>query len=424
MHILVVGRGGRAHALAWKLAQSPRVTRISVAPGNGGTDCMPDAENVDIDATDVVSLLDFAETEGVDLTVVGPEEPLAGGLVDQFAAVGLRIFGPSRQAALIETYKSHAKDLMQRYGVPTPPATLFTELDDARRHLMMHPVDEIVIKADGLAKGKGVFLPRGGADAEGILRALLERDALGRAGRRVMIEERLSGHELSVMAFADGQSVAMLPALRDYWRLHERGVGPNTGGMGAYAPAPRLIPPLAAQVRERIIEPVLEGLRADGHPFRGVLNVGIMLTREGPMALDLNARIGDPGAQTVLPLLATDLVDVLEACADGTLDRLDVCWHDRTAVSVVMATAGYPDRTDPGLPVQGLDALPGDVLTFHAGTRYEEGRCVTTGGRVLALTGTGPDLAAAMQSAYRAAERVRFEGVQYRTDIGKGALAL
>ena len=423
-HVLVIGGSGRAHAIAWKLSHSPRVDRISVAPGNAGTDGIPIAQNIDIDATDIVSLLDFAESEDADLTVVGPEEPLAGGLVDQFEAAGLRIFGPRRDAAMIETSKSFAKQLMIDYGVPTAPYELFTDLDPALDHLMSTPVDSVVIKADGLARGKGVFLPVGESDAEGILRSLLERDALGHAGRRVIIERKLIGTEVSVMAFTDGESIVMMPAVSDHKRLYDNDVGPNTGGMGTYAPAPALTPDLAEQVRTRIIQPALAGLQdQSGCCFRGVLNVGVVLTQDGPMALELNARFGDPAAQAVLPLLETDFLDVIEACVDGGLDQLDVRWRDLSAVTVVLVTAGYPERNDPGIPIIMAPNLPEGVIIFHAGTRVvEDSTLVTTGGRVLDLTGIGPDLATAITLAYDAGRRVHFDGIHYRTDIGARAL--
>lgn len=421
-HVLVVGAGGREHAIAWKLARSPRVSRISVAPGNAGTAMLaPHVQNVQIDATDVVSLLDFAESEAIDLTVVGPEEPLAGGLVDQFAAAGLRIFGPHRQAALIETSKSYAKQVMNAYGVPTAPHQWFHTLDDAMDYVTTQSADRLVIKADGLARGKGVFLPLGQSDAEGILRSLLERDALGAAGRQVIIEHRVTGEEASVMAFTDGHSIAMMPPVRDHKRLKDRDEGPNTGGMGSIAPAPYVTPALLARIRLEIIEPSLAGLQEAGCCFRGVLSVGVALTAEGPLALELNARFGDPAAQTVLPLLETDLLDVLDACVDGTLDRVPLRWRDAAAVTVVLATASYPDHSDPGLRVEQTAPAPDGVLVFHAGTRRaEDGALVTTGGRVVGVTGTGPNLTAARGQAYAAASGFQFEGRHYRTDIGAG----
>lgn len=421
-HVLIVGGGGREHAIAWKLAQSPRVSQISVAPGNAGTATLaPHVRNVAIDATDVVSLLDFAESEGVDLTVVGPEEPLAGGLVDQFDAAGLRTFGPHRQAALIETSKSYAKQVMKANGVPTAPYRLFDSLDDAMDYVTTQPADSLVIKADGLARGKGVFLPLGQSDAEGILRSLLERDALGAAGRQVIIERRIAGEEVSVMAFTDGRSIAVMPPVRDHKRLYDRDEGPNTGGMGAYAPAPIVTPAQLERIRAEIIEPALAGLQSAGCCFRGVLSVGVALTEGGPLALELNARFGDPAAQTVLPLLETDLLDVFEACLDGALDRAPLRWCDCAAVTVILATAGYPEHSDPGLPIVQTAPVPDGVLVFHAGTRIADGGLVTTGGRIVGLTGIGPDLAAARDQAYEAARRFHFEGVHYRTDIGARA---
>ncbi len=422
-HVLVIGKGGRAHVLAWKLAQSPRIDRISVAPGNGGIESLARVQTVDIDPTDIVSLLDFAETEHVDLTVVGPEEPLAGGLVDQFEAAGLPTFGPHRQAAMIEFSKSYAKQLMVRHAVPTSPYEVFTDLDPALDFVMTHRASEIVIKADGLSRGKGVFLPRGESDAEGILRALLQRDALGNAGRKVIIEQRLIGPEISVMAFTDSRSLVMMPTLSDYKRLYDSDAGPNTGGMGAYAPAPTVTPALAEQIRSRILQPIMDGLADDSCCFRGVLNVGVVLTPEGPMALELNARLGDPAAQVVLPLLETDLLDILEACVTETLDQVEVRWRAGSAVAVVLVTAGYPEHNEPGLPILIAPHLPDGVQIFHAGTRLvEDGTLVTTTGRVLTLVGTGDDLPTAVTLAYDATRRVHFEGAHYRTDIGTRAL--
>jgi len=418
MHILVVGGGGREHALAWKLAQSPRVTRLSIAPGNAGTARL--GQNVEIDATDIVSLLDYATTARVDLTVVGPEEPLEGGLVDQFEAAGLRVFGPTRPAARVETSKSYAKELMVRHGVPTAPYETFTDFDAALDYVLDQPLDEIVIKADGLARGKGVFLPRGASDAEGILRALLERDALGEAGRQVLIERRLVGPEVSLAVFTDGVAVALMPPLTDYKRLLAGDLGPNTGGMGSYAPTPLLPVARVDEVRRHIVEPVLEGLRQDACCFRGVLTVGIVLTDEGPLALELNARFGDPGAQTVLPLLATDLLDVAEACVEGRLGELPLAWHDADAVSVVVVSEGYPGRVELDLPVRLPEDLPPDVLLFQAATRREsDGSLRTSGGRVVSATAIGPDFPTALDRVYEAAGGVMFEGAAYRPDIGE-----
>lgn len=424
-HILVIGGGGREHALAWKLAQSPRITRISVAPGNGGTAAIPMATNIKIDATDVVTLLDFAESEGVNLTVVGPEDPIAGGLVDQFEAAGQRIFGPRRQAALIETSKLYAKELMVRYGVPTPRFVAFGELEPAMDYVVTHPVDQIVIKADGLARGKGVFLPRGEDDAEGILRALMLRETLGKAGHTVLLEQRLSGPEVSVMAFTDGRTIAMMPPVCDFKRLYNDNQGPNTGGMGAFAPSPVLTPALRGRIASEIIVPVLRGLEAEGVPLRGVIYTGVILTPDGPQALEINVRFGDPGAQVVLPLLESDLLDVIDMCLDGALYAPAVRWSRAAAAAVVLVTAGYPMRRNPGLQVRQTGSFPEGVRVFHAGTRRTpDDKLVTTGGRVLSLTGVAPELDTAVQRAYAAVTRVYFEGAHYRTDIGMHADSL
>jgi phosphoribosylamine--glycine ligase len=419
-HILVVGKGGRAHALAWKLALSPRVDRVTVAPGNGGTGSF--AENVDIDATDVVSLLDYAESQQVDLTVIGPEEPLANGIVDQFEAAGLPIFGPRREAALIETSKSFAKQLMAEYAVPTAPYEVFDDLDGALDYLASHSFQDMVIKADGITRGTGMFVPRGESDAEGILRSLLERDALGRAGRRVVIEQRLLGEEYTLMAFTDGHSLAMMPPVREHRRLHDQEIGPGTAAMGCFAPAPVMTPHLLRLIRDRILLPVLEGLQAERCCFRGIINAGVVLTRNGPMVRDLNTRLGDPAAQTVLPLLATDLLDVIDACINGTLGHLNLRWHTGATATVSLVTNGYPEHDDPGLPIIQAPVLPPSVIMFHSGTRIAaDGALVTDGGRVLDITGIGPDLPGAITSAYDAVRRVHFDGMYYRSDVGTGA---
>jgi phosphoribosylamine--glycine ligase len=344
-------------------------------------------------------------------------------LVDQFEAAGLRAFGPHRQAAMVETSKHYAKELMLRHNVPTAPFELFDDMDRALDYVMSQRVTDLVIKADGLARGKGVFIPRGETDAEGILRALLERDALGQAGRKVIIERKLIGREISVNVFTDGQSFSMMPAVSDHKRLYDNDIGPNTGGMGAYAPTPDLRPDIATRIKREIIEPTLVGIRERDGRFQGVLYIGVVLTQDGPVALELNARFGDPGAQTILPLMETDLLDVIEACLDNCLDRIDVQWRSQSAVSVVLATSSYPERNDPGIPIILAPHMPDGVILFHAGTRYaDDGTLVTTGGRVLNAVGVGPDLATSISLAYDATRRVHFDGMHYRTDIGARAL--
>lgn len=419
-HVLVVGSGGREHALAWKLAQSSRVRQISVAPGNAGIDWHPRTSTVDIDSTDIVSLLDYAEEQAVDTVVIGPENPLAAGLVDQFQAAGIRAFGPSRQAAMIEISKHFAKALMRQNGIPTPDYQIFNALDPAVEYLYEHPAEKLVIKANGLAQGKGVFLPLGQSDAEGILRSLLERDALGDAGREVVVEERLDAPEISVAAFTDGQAIGMMPAVQDYKPLHDHDAGPNTGGMGAYAPVPFVPDETLTRIQREIMEPVLAALRAAGTPFQGVLNAGIALTPSGPTVLELNARFGDPAAQVLLPLLETDLFTVIDACLTGTLDRLTLRWKSSVAVAVVLATAGYPEHNDPDLPVRIEPDTPPNTLIFQAGTRPgPDGVPLTTGGRIVSVTGLGETHNTAVSHAYEAVQHIHFENMHYRTDIGK-----
>ncbi len=423
MHVLVIGGGARAHAITWKLAQSPRIDQISVAPGNGGTAALaPHVQNVDIDATDTVSLLDYAMQEHMDLIIVGPEEILVNGLVDQFEAVGLRVFGPHRRAAMIEASKSYAKYLLVQSHVPTAPYEVFADVDEALDYLSGQDIEDMIIKADGLTRGKGIFAPRGSADAEGILRALIERDALDGAGRRVVIEQRLEGEELSVTAFTDGTVLAMMPPVREYRRLHNNEKGPSTVGMGAYAPVDRLSPDMIARLENEIFKPVLAGLQAEHCCFKGALYIGVTWTALGPIALEINSRMGDPAAQVVLPLLQTDLLDVIEACVDGTLDQIDLRWSDQAAVTLTLTTNSYPERDDVGLPVHLEPEVPPGVLLFHGGTRTgDDGTLLTSGGRVMNITGVAPTLALAAQSAYAGVSRVHFDGMHYRTDIGLAA---
>ncbi|HEX3051755.1 MAG TPA: phosphoribosylamine--glycine ligase [Aggregatilineaceae bacterium] len=419
MHVLVIGGGARAHAIAWKLTQSPRIDQISVAPGNGGTAVLaPHVQNVDIDATDTVSLLDYAMQEHMDLIIVGPEESLVNGLVDQFEAVGLRVFGPHRRAAMIEASKSYAKYLMVQNHVPTAPYEVFADVDEALDFLSGQDIEDMIIKADGLTRGKGIFAPRGSSDAEGILRALIERDALDGAGRRVVIEQRLTGEELSATAFTDGNVLAMMPPVREYRRLHNYEKGPSTIGMGAYAPVHMLDPDMIARLENEIFKPVLAGLQAEHCCFKGVLYISVTWTALGPIALEINSRMGDPAAQVVLPLLQTDLLDVVEACVDGNLDQIDLRWSDHAAVTLTLTTNSYPERDDVGIPVHLEPEVPPGVLLFHGGTRTgDDGTLITTSGRVMNVTGVAPTLPLAAQHAYEGVSRVHFEGKHYRTDI-------
>jgi phosphoribosylamine--glycine ligase len=408
MKILVIGGGGREHALVWKLAQSPRVSTIFCAPGNGGiaqaATCLP------IAADDAKGLLAAAEREGIDLTIVGPEAALAVGVVDRFAAVGRRIVGPTREAAQLETSKAFAKAFMQRQGIPTAKAVAVGSLDEALAVLDLHPLP-VVIKADGLAAGK---------------RAMMERRIFGAAGDTVLIEECLQGMEATCMAFTDGKTVAMMPAAQDHKRAEDGDRGPNTGGMGAYAPTPFVTDEIAAVVRDRVMKPAIAGMAAEGHPYRGILYAGVMLTDRGPRVLEFNCRFGDPETQVVLPLLETDLVDVCEAIVDGALADTPVRWRKGAAVCVVMTAKGYPGDYQRGDAIAGLETFEGatasDAMIFHAGTARDGARVVTAGGRVLGVTGVGATIAAARDRAYAAVGRVSFPGAAYRSDIATRAL--
>ncbi len=421
MKVLVIGSGGREHALVWKLAQSPRVTALYGAPGNAGIESL--ARCVPIPADDLAGILAFAKSEKIDLTVVGPEAPLALGLVDEFRKAKLKIFGPTRGAAQIESSKSFAKDLMLRHGIPTPSAQSFDNLALALRYLEECSVP-VVIKADGLAQGKGVVVAASRDDARQAATDMLGKGTFGQAGQRVVIEEFLNGVELTVMAFTDGQTVVpMLPA-QDHKRVGDGDTGPNTGGMGAYAPAPLGTPALRATVTDKVLRPAVQALSRMGRPFQGVLYAGLMIVKGTPYVLEFNARFGDPETQVVVPLLKSDLVEVLDAVVEHRLDQLTVHWHDSSAVCVVLSSGGYPGPYDTGLPIAGMsEAKAGDeVVVFHAGTKRQGASVVTAGGRVLGVTGLGSSLEVARKRAYQAAQSITYQGRHLRTDIAAHAL--
>ncbi len=418
MNVLIVGSGGREHALAWRLAQSKRVTQLYVAPGNGGTAAL----NVPVSAEDIAGLRAFAESQGIDLTVVGPEVPLAAGIVDAFQAAGLRIFGPSRAAAQLEASKAFAKEIMRACGVPTAAFAAFEDLEEALGYIHSAPFASspgCVIKADGLAAGKGVFVCADRLEAEQALLRILAAREFGESGNRVIIEERMQGPELSVLAFCDGINVALMPPARDHKRVGEGDTGPNTGGMGAFAPAPGFSAEFLAGVRATVLQPIVDGMRARGTPYVGVLYAGLMLTPDGVRVLEYNCRFGDPETQVILPLLESDLLDVFDACIDGKLAQTPIRWSDGSAATVVLAAPGYPGRYPKGAAIHGLGALPAGVQAFHAGTSAQDDVIVTAGGRVLNITATGPDLEAALDAAYRGVSSVSFEGMHYRRDIGR-----
>ncbi len=413
--VLVVGSGGREHALAWALSRSPSVSRVLVAPGNGGTAAI--AENVPIPATDIPALVAAARDLRVDLTVVGPEEPLARGLVDAFREAGLVAFGPTRQAAEIEASKAWAKEVMRAAGVPTAQATVVTSLEEART-IVRNARYPIVLKASGLAAGKGVVIARDRSEAEAALHWMFVERGLGAAADRVLIEDYLEGREASFLVVTDGTTVVPLPPARDYKRLGDGDTGPNTGGMGAYAPAPDVSPALRARILGEIVEPTLAEMQRRGIVYRGVLYAGLMLTADGPKVLEFNCRFGDPETQVILPLLESDLAELLLAAARGTLDEVaPPRWSTQVAVTVVIASGGYPGSYRTGFEIEGLEALPSDIIVFHAGTRREDGRVVTAGGRVLNVTAVAPTFAQARDRVYAAIERIRFPGMVFRRDI-------
>jgi len=417
MRILIVGSGGREHALAWKIAQSPRVEKIFVTPGNDGLAEV--AEPVTIKAGGIEDLADWAEKNRIDFTVVGPEVPLALGIADAFARRGLPLFGPSRAAARLEASKVFAKEIMAKYGVPTAPFRVFDNADAAKEYIRSRK-DPLVIKADGLAAGKGVILPSSVVEAEAAIDQLMEEKIYGDAGNRVVIEERLSGEEVSLLTVTDGKTILPLLAAQDHKRIGEGDQGPNTGGMGAYAPASILTPELLATATARILEPVIQAMNKEGHPYTGVLYAGLMLTKNGPEVVEFNVRFGDPETQVILPLLETDLVEVISAVLAGNLAGVSLSWRQGAAACVVLASGGYPGSYKTGQEITGLEEAAGleDLLVFHAGTERKEGAWRTSGGRVLNLVGIGATLPEALDKAYRGAELIRFSGCYYRRDIG------
>lgn len=419
MRVLVIGSGAREHALCWALRRSPRLSALYCAPGNGGTAAI--AENAPLDPMDFAACADWAERHAIDLTVVGPDDPLGGGIADVFAARGLRVFGPSKAAAQIESSKSWAKALMERAGVPTAQARSFTDRSAAEAYLRergdRYPV---VVKADGLAAGKGVVIAQDAAEARSALDDLLVGHKLGAAGNAVLIEDYLEGRELSLFALADGERAMSLVPACDYKRAYDGDAGPNTGGMGAYSPPAFATPELLAEAEARILAPTVRTLAEAGAPFRGLLYAGLMVTRDGPYVVEFNARFGDPETQVVLLRLKSDLLTLLLDTADGRLgEAAPLAWSDEAACGVVVASAGYPGTFEKGKPITGLDALDDDILVFHAGTRLQpDGTLVTNGGRVLTLVARGATVAAARERVYANVGRVKFDGARWRTDIG------
>ncbi len=419
MKVLVVGSGGREHALCWKIAQRPD-TEIYVAPGNIGMVDVATLVNIKVD--DIAGLVDFAKAEGIDLTVVGPELPLTLGIVDAFQEAGLACFGPNKAAAKLEGSKAFSKELMKKYGIPTAAFDTFTDVDKAKAF-----VDEIgvpcVVKADGLAAGKGVIICMTREEADKAIEDMLTDHAFGDASATIVIEEYMVGPEVSVLAFADGKSVLPMVSAQDHKRIFDGDKGPNTGGMGAYSPAPVYTEALSAEVNKTIIEPTIAAMAAEGTPFTGILYTGLMLTEKGPRVLEYNVRFGDPETQPIMVRMKSDIVALFQACVDGKLDEATLEWHDEAAVCVIMASGGYPASSEKGVPIHGLDDIAEEeAIVFHSGTAEKDGEIVTNGGRVLGVTAKDATIKGAIDKAYAAVEKISFDHMQFRRDIGARAL--
>lgn len=421
MKVFVIGGGGREHALVWKLVQSPRVRKVFCAPGNAGIAEL--AECADISAEDLSALLAFAQKNRADLSVVGPDNPLAAGIVDLFEEHGLCIFGPRAAAARLEASKVFSKQIMQRSGVPTGRAEIFSDAAAAEAFARTLPLP-VVVKADGLALGKGVMIAQTHEESAQAIRQIMVKKVFGAAGERVLVEEFLEGPELSIHCFADGKRFVMMPPSQDHKRVGDGDTGPNTGGMGAVSPVPAADAHVLKRVEEEILAPLSLGLARENIEYRGVLYPGLMLTRQGPKVLELNARFGDPETQVLLPRLETDLLEVLEACLEGRLEKITLRWREEAAVCVVMASRGYPGRYEKGAPIEGLQqaARMDKVMLFHAGTRRDGNRVVSNGGRVLGVTALGATIADARARAYEAAATISFCGAYYRRDIAARAI--
>ncbi|MBI3574107.1 MAG: phosphoribosylamine--glycine ligase [Gammaproteobacteria bacterium] len=424
MKILIIGGGGREHALAWKIAQSPKVTKVFVAPGNAGTARETKCENIAVQTEDVDGLLRFALANKIDLTIVGPEAPLVLGVVDRFKAAGLRCFGPTKAVAQLEGSKAFAKDFLARHKIPTAAYGNFTDVGQAEAFIKKMGAP-IVVKADGLAAGKGVIIAQTTDEAIAAARDMLAGNAFGSAGHRVVVEEFLEGEEASFIVMVDGDHILPLATSQDHKRVGDGDTGPNTGGMGAYSPAPVVTPAMHARVMHEVIEPTVRGMKAEGHPYTGFLYAGLMIGRDGiPKVLEYNCRFGDPETQPVMLRLQSDLVELVEAALDGRLNKIEAKWDHRPALGVVMAAGGYPGSYKKGDVIDGLPTQDTpDAKVFHAGTTLKNGNVVTSGGRVLCVTALGATVGAAQKRAYEVARRISWTGAQCRTDIGYRAIA-
>ncbi len=417
MKVLVVGSGGREHAICWKLAQSPKIDKLYCAPGNAGIAQL--ATCVDVKATDVDGMVAWARDNAMDFVVVAPDDPLALGMVDALEAAGIPAFGPRANAAVIEASKAFSKELMRRYHIPTAGYETFTDLDRALAYIEGHGAP-IVVKADGLALGKGVVVAATVDEAKQAAREMMADKKFGASGSTVVIEDCMTGPEVTVLAFADGEHVRPMPASQDHKRAYDGNRGPNTGGMGAISPPPQYTPDIARRCMDEIFLPTIAALKAEGRPFQGVIYFGLMLTPDGPKVVEYNARFGDPECQAVLSLLDADLLDIFLACREGTLDQVDFRWKDQAACCLVLASGGYPLDYQKGYPISGLEDAGRSALVFHAGTKSgEDGELLTNGGRVLGVTALGDTLEQAIDNAYAAASPISFTGMHFRTDIGR-----
>ena len=418
MKILIVGSGGREHAIAWKVAQSPKAEKIYCAPGNAGI--AEYAECVDIGAMEFEKLAAFAKEKEIDLTVVGMDDPLVGGIVDVFEAEGLRVFGPRKNAAILEGSKAFSKDLMKKYHIPTAAYENFTDPEKALAYLETAKFP-IVLKADGLALGKGVLICQNLEEAKAGVKEIMLDKKFGSAGNEMVIEEFMTGREVSVLSYVDGKTIKTMTSAQDHKRAKDGDQGLNTGGMGTFSPSPFYTEEVDAFCQKYVYQPPVDAMAAEGREFKGIIFFGLMLTEEGPKVLEYNARFGDPEAQVVLPRMKNDIVDVFEACVDGTLDQIDLQFEDNAAVCVVLASDGYPVSYEKGYPIHGLEKFKGsdEYFVFHAGSKFKDGEIVTNGGRVLGVTAKGADLKQARANAYQAVELIEFENKYYRHDIGK-----
>lgn len=417
MKVLVVGSGGREHAICWKLAQSPKVDKLYCAPGNAGIGEI--AELVSIGAMELDKLVDFTKNNGIDLTVIGMDDPLVAGVVDKFEAAGLRVFGPRANAAIIEGSKAFSKELMKKYNIPTARYETFDDYDKALEYVKAGSFP-VVLKADGLALGKGVLICNSLEEAVEGLNTLMVDKKFGASGSKVVIEEFLTGPEVSVLSFCDGNTVVPMVSAQDHKRAYDNDQGLNTGGMGTFSPSRIYTEDIAKECMETIFKPTVAALNAEGRQFKGIIYFGLMLTKDGPKVIEYNARFGDPETQVILPRLKSDLCEIFEACIDGTLDKLNVEWYDNAACCVVLASGGYPESYTKGYEITGLEDVKSrdDIVVFHAGTALKDGKYVTNGGRVLGITGIGKDLDDAIRIAYEGVNIVTFENVHYRKDIG------